>query len=119
MRPVAQGMIKLLDGLPGYITRGFAERVVVEPCFNDTTAGEWFVETALYWTMQSTVHVWKAGILGSVADSDMSYPEDLLPRITARTLIIHGVADEVFPLQGSEQLQHLLRTKSSMVKLVG
>jgi pimeloyl-ACP methyl ester carboxylesterase len=119
MRPMAQVMLNLLDALPGYITRGFAEQVVVEPHFNATTAGQWFVDTALHWTMQSTVPVWKAGILGSVADADMSYPEDLLPRITARTLIIHGVADAVFPLQGSEQLQRLLRTKSSIVKLAG
>lgn len=119
MRPMAQVMLKLLDSLPGYITRGFAEQVVLEPFFNATTAGQWFVDTALHWTMQGTVPVWKAGILGCVADADMSYPEDLLPKITARTLIIHGVADEVFSLKGSEQVLRLLRTRSSIVKLAG
>ncbi|CAK0797721.1 unnamed protein product [Prorocentrum cordatum] len=112
-------MLNLIDALPGHITRGFAEQVVVEPFFNGKTAGQWFVDTALHWTMQSEPRVWTASILGALADSDRSYPDIFLPRVTARTLIIHGAGDKVFSLQDAEQVRRLLRTRSSIVRLAG
>jgi len=78
-------------------------------CFyNVTAADKWYTETILYESMLADVAVLNQAVKKIVAVSQAN-ADELVPRITAPTLIIHGASDVMFNLADAEGLLKLLQ----------
>eukprot|EP00928_Gymnodinium_smaydae_P085022 TRINITY_DN6832_c0_g1_i2.p1 TRINITY_DN6832_c0_g1~~TRINITY_DN6832_c0_g1_i2.p1 ORF type:complete len:430 (+),score=36.66 TRINITY_DN6832_c0_g1_i2:129-1292(+) len=111
---VISSMLGGLDSTP----RWFAELNSASMVASTTDMGDWFYDTCTYQTMMWAPFMLSKSLAAFGDSLDPSVTKPIISSITARTTVITGEADSVFPPPQAEPIMDLLRPECNASMLV-
>jgi len=105
--PITDDLMNQVGAL-SEVTYAFTKRFQDGTFFNASSAGDWYEQTVVHESMLVPLRVWKKAFEGMLQVTE-ARAQALLPRITAATMLVRGVADGLFSHAAQNEMLLLLR----------